>query len=87
MAKDKSAPTPAPAKTPRDKRANFLRLAQKRTNAALKRIRMLRALANKSAYDYTPEDVAKILDVLAKAVQDVDRAFEKRLVIEEEFKL
>lgn len=87
MTSKKSAPTTAPKSPPRDKRANFLRLAPKRTNAALKRIRMLRALANKSAYEYTPEDVSKILDALAKAVEDVDRAFEKRLVIEEEFKL
>lgn len=85
-----TAPAPAnkkKAKVKRDKRAAFLRLANKRTKSALKRLRQIRALANRAAYDYTDAEAAKIVTALAKAVEDVDKAFEKRLVMEDEFTL
>ena len=42
------------------KREAFLRLAEKRTNAVLERIRVLSNCANPYAYEYTDEDVRRI---------------------------
>lgn len=45
---------------PETKREAFLRLAGKRTNAVLDKIRVLSNCANPYAYEYTEEDVKKI---------------------------
>jgi hypothetical protein len=42
------------------KRDAFLRLASKRTNAVLEKIRVLSNCSNPYAYDYTDEDVRRI---------------------------
>ncbi len=42
------------------KRTAFKRLAQNRTNAILDRIRILGNLANRSAYDYSEDDVRRV---------------------------
>ena len=55
-----------------DKREKFVRLAEKRTINAIKAIRVLRGLGNKSAYDYTDADVAKIVKALKKEVDDLE---------------
>jgi len=46
--------------TANPKQTAFRRLAEKRTNAILDRVRILGNLANRSAYDYTEEDVRKM---------------------------
>jgi hypothetical protein len=46
------------------KRAAFARLAEKRTNAILDRIRILGHLSNRSAYEYSEEDVRKVFGVI-----------------------
>ncbi len=55
-----------------DKREKFVRLAEKRTINAIKTIRVLRGLGNKSAYDYTDADVAKIVKALKKEIDDLE---------------
>lgn len=55
-------------------REKFVRLANKRVSNALKAIQLIGNLSNKSNYDYTEEDVQKIL----KALQDEFAACRKR---------
>lgn len=51
-----------------DKRAKFVRLAESRTAAAIKAIRVIAKLGNHSHYDYTEADVRKIVAALNKEV-------------------
>ena len=46
------------------KRQAFIRLAERRTNAALERIRVIGNLSNPYAYEYTEEDVKKIFTAI-----------------------
>lgn len=50
------------------KRDKFVELAEKRTVNAIRAIRVIGKLANKSAYQYDDEDVAKIVRALSKEV-------------------
>lgn len=51
------------------KRAKFVQLAGNRTVNAIKAIRVIGKLGNKSAYDYTEADVKKIASALSKEVE------------------
>lgn len=59
----------------RDKRAKFVELANNRVNRSLKDIRLIGNLSNKSAYDYTDEDVRKIIRALQREVESVRGRF------------
>lgn len=50
----------------RDKRGKFVELAEKRTVNAIRAIRVIGKLGNKSAYEFDDEDVAKIIRALTK---------------------
>lgn len=52
----------------RDKRTKFVELAQARVNRAIKDVRLIGNLANKSAYNYTDYDVKKIFRALQKEI-------------------
>ena len=63
------------------KREAFRRLAEKRTNAILEKIRILGNLANRSAYDYAEEDLRKIFGAIEdelKVARARFRATERR---------
>jgi len=49
-----------------DKRQKFIKLAEQRVNRALREIRLIGNLSNRSAYASTDEDVKKIFRVLQK---------------------
>lgn len=49
---------------PETKREAFLRLATKRTNAVLDKVRVLSNCANPYAYEYTEEDVRKMFGAI-----------------------
>jgi ribosomal protein L7/L12 len=51
------------------RRANFVRIAEKRTRNAIKAIRIIGKLGNKNAYDYSEADVKKIASALNKEVE------------------
>ena len=51
------------------KREAFQRLAEKRTNAALEKIRVLSNCANPYAYEYTEEDVKKIFGAIEQELK------------------
>ena len=59
------------------KETQFIKLASRRVDNALKTIAMLRPLANKASYTYTEEQVAKIADALEQEVIKTVNAFKK----------
>jgi predicted phosphohydrolase len=67
----------AQVKPPREKdRAKFVDLANKRVSKALNDIRLIGNLANKSNYDYTDDDVTRILRALSDEVAACRKRFE-----------
>jgi len=58
------------------KRQAFQRLATKRTNAVLERIRVLGHCSNPQLYDYTQEDVRKIFQAIEKELKIVKTKFQ-----------
>jgi hypothetical protein len=51
-----------------DRREKFVRLAESRTANAIKAIRVIGKLGNKSAYDFTEVDVKKIVGALSREI-------------------
>ena len=51
------------------KRVKFVELAQRRTTNAIRAIRVIGKLGNKSAYDYDEQDVKKIATALSKEIE------------------
>jgi hypothetical protein len=71
-----------------DKRAKFVDLAESRTVNAIRAIRVIGKLANKSAYEYDDADVRKIVSALLKEVDALKaRLAQKSNKGEVEFKL
>lgn len=60
-------------------REKFVRLANKRVSNALKAIQLIGNLSNKSNYDYTEEDVQKILRALQEELAACRKKFELAL--------
>ena len=57
------------------KREKFVRLAESRMNNALKQIELLSNLSNTRAYEYTKEDIDKMVKTLKSAVSDLEKNF------------
>lgn len=57
------------------KRDAFRRLAEKRTNAVLERVRVLSNCANPYAYDYDEDDVNKIFRAIEQEVKTARTKF------------
>lgn len=57
------------------RRLRFVRMAPKRVKKALRAIYQVGKLGNRSSYQYTDEEVAKVLSALGEAVTDVEAAF------------
>ena len=64
------------AKSSESKREAFQRLATKRTNAVLERIRVLGHCANPQLYEYGEEDVRKIFHAIEKELKVVKTKFQ-----------
>ena len=62
-------------KTKNEKRERFRRLATYRTNEVLRRLKVLGNCANRSAYDYTEEDINKIFSEIERKVREVKAKF------------
>ena len=54
----------------KQKRENFVRLAEARTNKILEMVRLLGNLSNTSNYSYTKQDVEKIFNTIEKELQN-----------------
>lgn len=61
-----------------NKRERFIRVAERRTNAVLEKLRILGNCSNKSMYEYTQEDIEKIFKALNKALRDTKSLFEQK---------
>ena len=59
------------------KREAFLRLAERRTNAVLEKIRILTNCANPYAYSYDEADVKKMFSVIEREVRIARGKFEQ----------
>jgi hypothetical protein len=66
---------------PRDK---FVALAERRVSNALKDIKLIGNLSNKSNYKYDDRDVKKITSTLTKALSDMKTKFESNGASEDE---
>jgi hypothetical protein len=58
-----------------EERLRFLESAVKRTNNALKSIKVLGNCSNKNLYKYTPEDINKIFSALEKTLLETKARF------------
>lgn len=69
-------------------RKKFVELAEKRVQRALKDIKLVGNLSNRSNYSYTDEDVRKIYKALRSAIDEMKTRFDRQGAAEEEvFKL
>lgn len=59
----------------RDKRGKFIELATNRMNRTIKDLRLIGNLSNRSAYEYTDEDVRKIVKTLQRELDLVKFRF------------
>jgi hypothetical protein len=60
------------------KREAFRRLAEKRTNSVLERIRVLSNCSNPYAYEYDEEDVKKIFSAIEKELRIARARFQNQ---------
>lgn len=59
----------------RDKRGKFVELAESRVNRAIKDIRLIGNLSNRSAYAYSEDDIRKIFRALQKELHGAKSRF------------
>ncbi len=60
------------------KRDKFVRLAEKRVNSVIKELELIGNLSNTSNYDYTKEDVDKIIKILKKTIINLELKFSSK---------
>jgi hypothetical protein len=58
-----------------NKRSKFIELATKRVNRSIKDLRLIGNLSNRSAYEYSEDDVRKIIRALQREVDAVKSRF------------
>ena len=61
--------------TREEKHEKFKKLAEKRVNVAMKQLRLIGNLANKSNYEYTPQDADKIHAALSRELKSMKAKF------------
>ena len=59
-------------------RKKFVELAEKRVTRALKDIRLIGNLSNRSNYTYTDDDATRIYKALRAAVEEVKARFDRK---------
>jgi ABC-type Fe3+-hydroxamate transport system substrate-binding protein len=59
-------------------RAKFIELAEKRVSRAIKDIRLVGNLSNRSNYSYTPEEAKKIVKALREEVDALKARFDAK---------
>lgn len=74
--------------TEKEKRANFVRIAENRVSRAIKSIRVIGNLSNRSNYSYTDADVKAIISALQNEVTNLKNQFStKKSSSADQFKL
>lgn len=59
-----------------ERRNNFIRLAEARTNKILRMIRLLSNLSNRGAYDYKAQDIKKIFQTIDRELRQARARFD-----------
>jgi hypothetical protein len=59
----------------RDKRTKFVELATKRVNSAIKDLRLIGNLSNRSNYEFTEDDIRKISRALQRELDTLKGRF------------
>ncbi len=77
----------AAAKAPESKRDRFVRIAARRTQHVLERLRILSNCSNRGVYEYSPEDIEKIFNTIQEELGLTRRQFEDRNKKRSEFTL
>jgi len=62
-------------KNQEQKRERFKRLGTQRTNTVLQRLKVLGNCSNRSAYDYTEEEINKIFSEIERRVRETKSKF------------
>lgn len=62
-------------KNQEQRRERFKRLATQRTNSVLQRIKVLGNCSNRSAYDYTEEEINKIFSEIERRIRETKAKF------------
>ncbi len=70
-----------------EKKNNFKRIAEARTNKILKSISLLGNLSNTSYYEYTPEQIETIFNAIQEELDLQRKKFQKNNTKEKRFKL
>jgi transposase-like protein len=60
------------------KRNNFIRLAEARVTKALKAIKVVGNLSNKANYEYTDQDIQKIINALQAEISTLKSRFKNK---------
>jgi hypothetical protein len=60
------------------KRSNFIRLAEARVTKALKSIKVVGNLSNKANYEYTDQDINKIINALQAEINVLKSRFKNK---------
>ena len=84
---DENEEKPKKVVTPEEKRANFVKLAEGRTQAALAAIQKIGNLANERAYGKNPADIKKNAAALKEAIAEMERRFDPKIEKKDLFKL
>lgn len=71
----------------REKRDNFIRLADGRVTRAIDSIRVIGNLSNRSNYEYTEEDSKRIIDALQAEINALKVQFKPKQATRTNFKL
>ena len=57
------------------KRDRFKKLAEQRTNAVMHKLKVLGNCSNRSAYEYTEEEISKIFSAIERQVRETKAKF------------
>ncbi len=69
------------------KQQKFKELAEKRVNNAIKQLELIGNLSNKNSYEYTEEEVKKIVNTLKAEVRSIENRFNESMSGRKKFKL
>lgn len=70
-----------------DKKANFIRIAEQRTNKIISSIALLGNLSNTSYYEYTPKQVEDIFSAIQEELDTQKKRFTEKGFRKKKFRL
>ncbi len=70
-----------------DKKANFIRIAEARTNRIIESIAQLGNLSNTSYYEYTPEQIEAIFAAIQAELDNQKKRFSEKTSKRKRFRL